>query len=502
MMESVDRLYALIRVTDNFLGRDWFLTVEIRVLPANIVYYEAENLEKQGLLTVEEKTTDGQTVVISNEFGHKTDSASKEPADRYFDPTNRQDMLYFGFGNTTQDNTRYMNNPIYGKTNMDSMGNWSYPTYMVVSSNSSGNGYLTYTARNPNGTWNQINTGSGADVFPLSYIPSDDDWVEVRLKIDGATANNGTDFIFCLEFLPDVGNGTMRTRPSIGISASKIGSGFFTLRFPLNATGGWPGTISYAQLGIVRRINLTFEGLTTNCTATFTYDYFYVGPEEECPSNYGMDYLSVGEKEVQDPGTYIAASTESKGVIPEVNAYSANFDDRALYFSFDNTTADQGKYTDGQNYGATNFDLDQNWRYNDTRSSKAYMDHTAGTMYYTVTDKGEPWFETVQNFTDDGAGPLVLKYSPKDAEILEVRVKFNNLYAANSDTAMQFFYGDGSPNANGVAEAHLYKNDVVSIPDSELTTNNTWFIYRINNLSSDFRNTREVLSVRLAFPNI
>ncbi|MBR4309182.1 MAG: fibro-slime domain-containing protein, partial [Oscillospiraceae bacterium] len=426
MLEAVDRVYAVIRVNDNRLGGTWYLSVELRMIPANIMYYEAESLPTTDL-TTETKTTVNETVTKENTFVQVGSQVDGEAAPEVFSYTGKENMLYIGFDNTAEDILRYNTTAAYGGKNFDLRDNWTMVNY--GKSMSIGSGALTYSTQNPNGTWSEAVLGQNS-AFPLKYTPSADDWVEVRMKIDSLSAANGAYITFRPEFLCNSQNSYIRTRPVINVDASNVGKGYFVLRAPLSSTEGFPDTFRYVDINMVTRINLTFEQITTNSVFTVSFDYFYVGPEETSPSKMQAELHAGSKENVQDPGTYVALPEDPNYNAPTKDAYSPNFDPKVLYFNFDNGNAERQKYQRNPNYGpgdgsanTVNFDLAANWRYNNTRSSGATMT-TDGTMVYTVTATGEPWVEARRNGTagtEDGS-TMCMNYAGANAEVAEIRM--------------------------------------------------------------------------------
>ncbi len=411
IMNDIDHAYAVFKVTDSVLSSTWYLMVGIDIVPATMMYYETEELIDSGDLTLEEKSEG----TVNDKFTVVSDSEEDQlPSITAYDPTLDQKVLYFGFENNEADRTRYTSNPIYGNTNFDLSSSWVSGYGQV---GSVANGIIGFTSHNTGGSWAQFYTTSG---YPLKFIPSDNDWIEVRMRIILADPGADGAISFCPEIYTDVGNGGLRTRPWKTIRYADVGNDFFVLKFPAITDISWPSGFQYQELSIIRRISLTFESLATNTAFAVDFDYFYIGPEETCPSNLNADFL---------------------------------------YFGFDNTAVNQYRYDNPIYGGRYNFDkaptyYGDSWVYNNTRTpafalSDGAMTVTSGTA--GVENANSPYIQTGLPLTN-----TILNYPTDRAEIAQVKLKFSNLttdVTADTDTdhpvaRMMFMYYDESLGMN------------------------------------------------------
>ena len=437
MLESVERVYGIVCVSDIYMGSNWYLTVEIRIIPANIMYYEAEKLEENGDITFTEKfveevteappepkpeenpdeggtteaepeenpdeggTTETQPeddgIRFNHTIGSLADNGDVEHKVSTYSPTEDKNVLFFGFDNSANDRERYSNNPIYGNRQFDEAVNWWTPGYGTV--NGITDGVLSYYTKNTTNTWGYIGTGKASASaptdapsaeFPLKYVPSVDDWCEVRLKIEGATSKDGENgnLGFRIEYFPFAGNAGTDARSTEWFSASKVGKGYFVLKFPLNSgDAGSIATYLFTDVTLVRRLNFMIINTTVNQPFTTYLDYIYLGPEETCPSNMGGN---------------------------------------SLYFGFDNTDADRYRYTDpiyGSNF---NFDTAAGWSYTGGRTPSVQV--IDGVLTSTVGAAGSystnsPYFQTVVS----GGSQWTLNYPAAGAEVARVKLKLKDL---------------------------------------------------------------------------
>ncbi len=382
IMNGTDRVYAIFRMTENYATSSWtwYLTVGIEIVPANMMYYEAEELAQSGDLIFEEKIDEA----VSNDVTIITDTEDRQIRINTYVPTYDKNVLFFSFDNQSEDNTRYTKNSIYGGVNHDLLSNWSVfgsvDQYSFKGEMNNPEGALNLHLANPTGTWLQLRTA-----FSLQYKPCQDAWIEVRMRLNDVKANNGASISFCPEFFANTDNTSLRTRPSKSITLSEVGQNWFVLKFPFTTSNAWPNSYSYTDAALIRSISMTFEGMLANYGHSISIDYFYVGPEETCPSNLNSD---------------------------------------RLYFGFDNTAADQYRYYNPIYGERSDYDktpaYGDDWYFTDDRTplitvANGEMSIVAGAKGGTGTDS--PYVQTLQE----------LDYSAERAEIAQVKLKLSNM---------------------------------------------------------------------------
>ncbi len=425
MLDTVERVYAIVCVNDTYLGSSWYLTVEIRIIPANIMYYEAEKLEADGDLTFTEKYVEEITQEpaeseseenpeegdpsevlpeddgsrINNHINRLTDSGEVEHNVSTYYPKGDKKVLFFDFNTYGDSSNPYSGNSAYGGVNFGNVANWWSPGYGSITGMN--NGLITFTTTNNDNVWGYIATGAksasnptvaNAAQFPLQYRPSDDDWMEIRLKINKTDKQDAKDTHLRVEFFP-MSADTSLSRAAVStknFSADNIGDGYFVLTFPLATTienSADPGGIKYTELSVIRRINFLIRGMDKSETFTTVIDYIYIGPEETVPSNMGGN---------------------------------------SLYFGFDNTEADRYRYTDPIYGGNFNFDIPEGWSNNSGRSPSVQV--IDGVLTSTVGAAGSyttnsPWYQTA---ILEG-NQQTIDYPASGAEVARIRVKFKDL---------------------------------------------------------------------------
>ena len=452
MLDHVERVYALVGINDVYLGSIWYLTVEVRIIPANIMYYEAESLYDSGDLTFteqfieeltdespedttepeegetpeepvegetpEEPGTEDNGVRVNHHISRQNDDEKTEHTSTTYSPKGKTNVLFFDF-NTYADNSAenyYSGNTVYGGKNFGDVKNWWSPGYGSITSMK--NGVITFTTTNNDNPWGYIATGeksssspTGANAaqFPLQYKPADDDWLEIRLKVDKTAAQDATNTHLRVEFFPysadtDLKRTAVTTK---NFSVNDINNGFFVLKFPIATTmenKDSPCGIGYTELDLVRRINFLIRGLDKSETFTTTIDYIYIGPEATRPSN-------MGEKEI--------------------------------FIGFDNTDADHYRYNNPVygiqlNYDKAPASTGDSWLYSESRTPNS------GSTTFSVSDgalkiptgtvggtnSNSPYIQTGYS----GNMQNVMDFPVAEAETVRVRLKFENLTTALTDT--------------------------------------------------------------------
>lgn len=377
------------------------------------------------------------------------------PVRESFDPTYDSSVMYFGFGNTPADSTRYTSNAVYTKKNFDTPALWKgtsgrNPTIsngaLHISGESGGNSYVVF------------NSGTGTSDFGhLNYVPGSNDWFEVRIMIKDPSVLNDTKAIrFDVELYknnPQMYKISYTYTVPEGVQANR----YYTIAFKLPAnSGGWDNTVSYSQVGTVKRIGFNPIGLKTNRTYSCAIDYIYVGPESKLPSKDRSD---------------------------------------CLYFGFDNDNAAQTKYGSTV-YAGDNFDTPGKWRYATHRSTAPTIAN--GMMTATVINEGRPWFETARNGT---AGGYYMHFDPTNAEIVRFRVKFNNINVADQATIapVDVFFG-ATVSANTTVEPVQYIA-TCNIPSTEVATDGKWFTYTVE-LNDLLSGIHRITGMRIRFQNL
>ncbi len=228
-------------------------------------------------------------------------------------------------------------------------------------------------------TWNADSTTR----YPLSYLPKNGEYLQVRMKISGFDPAVKTTR-FCLNYYI---NGS--TTQQVDGASHSFGEGYafdgeyITIRMKLNN--------AFRNATVINGIKLNFWDLKG--TGSVVFDYVYIGPEAELPG------------------------------------------EASLYFDFKNTTQDQSRYNT-DTYSNCNFDTASSWLgtylaggARDTVS----VNNTQGTLTVNKTASNNNVYFYAMNGTP-------LKYRPEQAEFLQMRVRLWGFKAAGSKSSFSLNY--------------------------------------------------------------
>ena len=191
------------------------------------------------------------------------------------------DNLYFDFTNDAAVQKRYATN-LYGGLNFDT-GGWHYNHQhdaAPVFNNTAGTMTVKKVAYNEDRQIHTVITSSNTSFssgHPLAYVPSENDYVQIRMKISGATDTSAS---FRLRYATDDSDVSTHVAYTQSLPASYINSGqFFILTGKLSA--------AFAKYDLITAIRPEIFDLTVPANKTgltIVYDYIYVGPESGLPT--------------------------------------------------------------------------------------------------------------------------------------------------------------------------------------------------------------------------
>ncbi len=345
--------------------------------------------------------------------------------------------LFVGFDNTPADCLRY-GSSIYGANTanknyrvLDEASAWassSAGTTVKIqkgTGNDAANGYLYFEDKLDDNTlgdnadkhYNYIHAGSFVDSndaskgfnLPIAYTPTDNDFCQIRIKIEDGEKVPAT-----AEKKNAVGVGLEYAYGSIcgkaELDESYLDGQFHTITIPLDAPKFRREVTSLQWLHpVIYNVKGTGE-LTTG--AKFTIDYIFIGPE------HMLDHIS-------------------QHVNPE--AEKANH----LFFDFNNNDAAKLRYTNPA-YGntVTNYDLPGKWSVDDKVGDTVIesFDTVAGTITFKDNnDKDWNYIHSAEHYYN-----TPLAYTPGTNDYLRIRMKINNGTASSErmTISLENFEGD------------------------------------------------------------
>ena len=432
--DRVNAVYSVSAATGTSGATAWWYTiVQITITPATSVYYEAEDFVDTEI-SYEEKSESTVLTEFNSLYQDDRKKLTAGKLDTYMnspDPTHDISMLFFGFGQTENDQLRYDKNPNYNKY-YDDKSNWRGTTGYSLNI---ANGVLDFSA-SPQGTdsWVYFCTGtSTSDYTGLNYKPDPDDWFEVRIKINDLSAlNNLTSISFDLELFRDSSHLYKIARSTkVEESGNMDTSKYYTISFPMPAnSGGWANTetrtyLPYEEIGTVKRMVFIPTGLKNPSTLKCSVDYIYIGPKSKMPS-----------------------------------AQSGH-----LLFDYENTAAAEYRYQ-SEAYLGINYDLKENWHFDSNRIEAPLVED--GSLKLITNPNNNPeyinWVRTGTTPKDNG-----LRYVPSVKDYCQVRFKIVNGQEVSSDSAFVALYFSN----NGLQP--LNENRVFYYYDFSKTASGDWY---------------------------
>ena len=400
-LEEVDRANAVYSVS-SYNGVDcWYVMVTVEMIPATMVYYEAEDFIDTEL-TYEELTADGSKEkfdILYQENGNVVSDSVLNSYTNTVDPTNDNSVLYFGFNNTTEDQNRYSKNSIYKTKQYDTTAPWSGSAGHSLNISK---GALNYTDIPTDGeSWVYLATGT--DFSGLSFTPGKEDWFEIRIRINDLTALNDPAVIrFDLE-LHQQNNKLYKIAHSKKVVeyGSIDTKKYYTIRFPMPTKSGWADTdtrtyLLYGNIGTATRFVFIPTGLKAKTELNFSVDYIYIGPREKLPSCQGGH----------------------------------------LMFDFSNTASAQYRYA-SDTYDGINYALPANWRYTGGRTEAPEILSGALKMTASVDNtENYYWVRTANDEVNNG-----VKYFPSERDYCQVKLKVENGQPIDPYVAVYFATG-------------------------------------------------------------
>ncbi len=230
-----------------------------------------------------------------------------------------QDTLYFSFDNTQISQNRYQSRT-YGGYNFDLTQSWSRSTDFA--DHCIEDGVLKMTAIENTSGYAYLNTGGILEAKPLNYEPTDNDVLQIRLRIDNAVSIDAIESRRGLgRFVLYYGSKTSDRLENFVYYDFKVDdvvdNGWFTLTFDLrtmNRSGA-----RFTDLLQIGYLNPCFNWIKSaeGKTAEFAIDYIYIGIEDELPlKRYEVRFVNYDGSELQSLRIYEGESAIYSATVP------------------------------------------------------------------------------------------------------------------------------------------------------------------------------------------
>lgn len=375
----------------------------------------------------------------------------------------QENVLWFDFTNNEFDKLRYSGS-IYGGKNYDAFDAWSVDTNCTTLSRI-GNGVLVMSdaTPRPNSTeganGNLYTSTSVNGSRNLNYIPTANDFCQIRMRIDGGTKDSASTPGFRIDFWGSNYGTAQNASPTVNFDWDRyVNKGYFTLNIPMN-------TSNYLNAGRITAFHPVVIGTQG---ATVTIDYIYIGP--------------------------------MKNAAPPLDS---------LFFGFDGLKTDQIRYSsddyDNRNYDAGNWATQSGY----SSGTHAYsIDTEIGILSLEVTDKfpaadsirGPYLFTTNQvDLYPTAPSPNALYYTPRNAEYLQVRFRTVNCEVVEGNTPNALFLFRGYDKNGNVID---YNTDRLKPDMSGIFKADEEYQTITIPLSDAFRSLKKITHIGLHFQHI
>ncbi len=336
-------------------------------------------------------------------------------------PTNDEDVLYFGFGNSPEDQERYRDNPVYGGTNYDVAGalrtqnfyNGSGAVDFPVSGIQTLDNALGTVTTKLNGPYPTESSYAGnvsrrfvigeandtsAAVGTLQYVPANAEVFQLRFKLENLKLRSDIDTVdpnakarsIALRYYKN--DETTATLNADTYGQAVVNGEYMTVTLPLDET--------FTSAEVITKLLVEFHGfvkLDDSKDGYVTLDYVYVGPEATMPTTDNDD----------------------------------------LFFDFTDSAAAQYRYA-SDTYGGINFDRIENWWDNGDVASKSI---SGGALRFTsksLANKSWHYLGTANGNEDSQNRAYPLHHVPSEDDYCVVRFKLDDAHPLTENGNLSF----------------------------------------------------------------
>ena len=334
-----------------------------------------------------------------------------------YDPTHDQNVLYFGFSNTPEDQQRYSENPVYGGTNYDEDGNLRTTNFVK------GGGVNFDVPYSPNQAFNHeagivkaMVTGpyptqssytgcvsrrfvfgetndTIASVGSLKYKPANAEVVQVRFMLENLKLRSDIDTVdpaararsVSLQYYKN--DATSATRNGYNYGGTHVNGKYVTITLNLDN--------NFRSADVITKIWVEFHGFVKQNDSADAYvylDYVYIGPRATMPTR----------------------------------------DDGYLFFDFTDSAAAQYRYA-SEVYGGTDFDRIRNWWDNGDVAYKTVLNGNLRYISKSMNAKSWHYLGTGVGDDDSSKREYPLHYKPTADDYCEVRLALKGATSSRAD---------------------------------------------------------------------
>ncbi len=400
-VETCDLLYSVEYRNDPGNIR-WYVALELDLIPANMMYYEAENLAPD-LIRYEEITGNGTQ---NPEWLVKTDTTLEKPGTAlsgWSNPsTEAQDTVILGEGQKQHTSEEFIlfsfdegadySSPVYKGLDYSLKENWAH--------NSNRNTNVGVDDGAYHGEF-QLNTDVYSDYAcwfqttskynNLSYHPTENDCFKIRIRLDNVrcTSSSGN-WVIGLRYYVDGSSTSVASEYRPYSMADFNNQGYITIEYDFE-NKAYKNLAAQGKVITAVRLEINHvDDLNTSATGggSFAVDYMYIGPKE----------------------------------------YSYLLEPECVFMDFTDSPAEQMHYYMNKGYAGMDWNEVGNWSYNTTNTKKPIINTQEGLLSIEQTEAGyngkngywvQSSIQAQQNFP--------MTYDPSNAEVVQIRFKLKNI---------------------------------------------------------------------------
>ena len=231
---------------------------------------------------------------------------------------------------------------------------------------------------------------------------------------------------------------------------------------PSNMLLSWTGHKDYyVRTGISETdlINMLISDIRVNYSFdTFdgTGEIFHTSQNKKNAGTYWFTYSPAYDPNVARDYTATINYRSANGTVLSLGSFTVHTAERpaeetqALYFGFDDSTADRNRYYFQEQYGATNFDGSSRWVFTEqnlstgkTVSASGFVNKAEGNLVYRIPTAASSY--SAQTYC---LGNTPLNYDPSYAQVAQIRFRLDNLKNTSTEQgSLRLWYigSDGVP---------------------------------------------------------
>jgi len=309
ILSEIDYFYAVYALTGSSHA---YILVEIEIIPASMIYYEAEDLTGSDLSTVDVTEGSSSAWEPRSEGNSANDNQGYDNIDivpgMTIDRKHISGNSFFVDFDNTGNTNRYSKDPLYKNNYFDTANCWFAYSTLNATTVTLTPGYLSMDLVNNTNNHHYVQTrtsGGDATSSPLAIRPGYYDYFQARFRVEGIEKPTNPDLRICFATASGSNVNTNSGKHiNHHLDPEAVYSGeYITATIPLNTLE------LYYTADMIYSIQFRISNIVEKAGATgkIYIDYIYIGPSQglmtpKLPSENGTGYLFFGfDSSSQDP---------------------------------------------------------------------------------------------------------------------------------------------------------------------------------------------------------